>query len=103
MLFDIFGKKTKKPDFVEKKEIKPKKYEQKNRLKDTEKEPNKNNPSFVVEHDIKEEVKPKNNDDTTEQSIAIGLDAKEDVKRSSKGFFNSRNEKKADAYRKFQT
>lgn len=37
-----------------------------------------------------------------EQSIAIGLDARDNVKRASKGFFNSKNPEKKEAYTLFE-
>ncbi|WP_320035487.1 hypothetical protein [Halarcobacter sp.] len=106
MLFDIFGKRESKVEFVDKKKIKTKTNEDKEETKKqniVEKETKKNDSSFVIENEqVTKKVKTKEEDSIIEECTAIGLDTKDDVRRASKGFFNSRNEKKADAYRKFQ-
>ncbi len=106
MLFEIFGKRESKLDFTKKEDIQSKITEEK---EETEKqdilkdESKRNDSSLVIENeDVVKKAKPKEEDYIKEQCIAMGLDAKEDVQRASKGFFNSRNEKKADSYRKFQ-
>lgn len=50
-----------------------------------------------------EEIKNSQVDYITQQCIDIGLDIKNDVERSTKAFFNSKNNTKASAYTKFQT
>ena len=42
-------------------------------------------------------------DKETQQFIDIGADIKEDVKKISRGFFKTKNEKKALAYKKFES
>jgi hypothetical protein len=41
-------------------------------------------------------------DSNTQQATIIGQDMKEDVKRFSRAFFNNKNEKRANAYKKFE-
>lgn len=52
---------------------------------------------------IKKEKPKKEEDYDTTQCIAIGLDCKNDVKKASKAFFNTKNKLKANAYRRFQS
>lgn len=56
---------------------------------------------------VVEEVKPLTKEEkldnyVNEQCLSLGLDIKNDVEKSSRAFFNSKNEKKSSAYKQFE-
>ncbi len=56
----------------------------------------------VIHEEIHDTTTQHKQDYVTEQCISMGMDIKNDVEKSSKVFFNSKNEQKAHAYNLFQ-
>lgn len=85
----------------------------KSKKEDPKKEhPEIKNYSRPVEEEIEEKIKIEEKvvivekevkvDFSTAQSTIMGQDMKEDVKRYSRAFFNNKNEKRSNAYKKFE-